>query len=117
MKTLLALVVALALFAGTASAQTPCVKNLGTLAERQFDNAYVSLINKVDHELKRTGHYIYRADGSVLAYEATSSIDVTKIHRGVVDYTACILNHLPVPTTVQQSGTKLFLVSRIYNLF
>lgn len=113
------LLAALLLLTSVASPQTPCIKNLNGLTLRQFDQQYVSLISKVDRELRRTGHYIY-TDATktvVVAYEATATIDVTREHRGVVDCTICVLNHLPVPTVLQQSGSKLLLVSRIYTVF
>lgn len=112
MKIILLVLALLCTFVAQSSAQ--CTKVLGTLTERQFDNTYGSLFNKVDRELLRTGHYIYFANGSY-AYVATASIDVTKLDRNVVNYTVCKINSIGVPASLQVSGTKLFLVANIYN--
>ena len=113
LRTLFA-VVAICLLASAASAQ--CPKNLGGLTEQQFDNAYVSLFNKVDRELRRTGHYIYFDDGSY-AREATAEIDVTKLNIDVVNYTVCKINSVGVPCWLTASGRKLFLMARIYTVY
>jgi hypothetical protein len=111
------LLLALMLFAGTLPAQTLCTKNLGTLTERQFDNAYLSLLKAVDRQLLKTGKYTLDANGYPATYEANATVDVTRESPNVVSYTVCRLTSLGIQAQTQTSGGKTYLVARIYTVF